>query len=110
MKPGERLRMQLPGVETREVRGSWVDRPNIEHLTAWQRGEVVLDNAPISDAVAEMNRYGKPPVVIVNMKAIGGLRISGAMRAGDSEAFAQAVASLHGLSVRRTDGRIELDK
>ena len=108
MAPGERLRMHLPGTNGRQGPGSRLDRPNIEHLTAWQRGEVVLDDVPISDAAAEMNRYSTLPVTLVNMESIGTLRISGVMRAGDSEAFAHAVASLHGLIVRRAQGRLEL--
>ena len=109
MAPGERLRAGLTGVGTSDVSGLRLDRPKIENLTAWKRGEVVLDDVPMSDAAAEMNRYSNLPVGIVNVEAIGALRVSGVMRAGDSEAFARAVASLHGLSVRMTSGRIELD-
>ena len=108
MAPGERLRVSA-GVDARDVPRSSVDRPKIEHLTAWKRGEVVLDDVALADAVAEMNRYSNLPVGIVGGESTGALRVSGVMRAGDSEAFARAVASLHGLSVRMTPGRIELD-
>jgi len=108
MAPGERLRMGVAGVGTRDVPSSRLDRPKIENLTAWKRGEVVLDDVPMADAVAEMNRYSNLPVGIADLEVIGALRVSGVMRAGDSEAFAHAVASLHGLSVRITGGRIEL--
>lgn len=109
MAPGERLRVGFVGVDARDVSGSRLDRPKIENLTAWKRGEVVLDDVPLADAVAEMNRYSNLPVGIVGGESIGALRVSGVMRAGDSEAFARAVAGLHGLSVRMTPGRIELD-
>ena len=110
MAPGERLRVRFTGVYTRESLDSRLDRPKIEYLTAWKRGEVVLDDVPIVDAVAEMNRYSNLLVALVKMEAIGTLRISGVMRAGDSESFAYVISSLHGLSVRRTRERIELDK
>ncbi|KQV52836.1 hypothetical protein ASC95_08505 [Pelomonas sp. Root1217] len=104
MAPGERL----PGGNAGNLPGLRLDRPKIENLTAWKRGEVVLDDVPMADAVAEMNRYSNLPVGIADLEVIGALRVSGVMRAGDSEAFAHAVASLHGLSVRTTGGRIEL--
>ncbi|HEY8880113.1 MAG TPA: hypothetical protein VIN03_21255 [Roseateles sp.] len=70
---------------------------------------MVLDDVPLSNAVAEMNRYSNVPVVASDRDAIGSLRISSVMRAGDSEAFAHAVARLHSINVRRTGGRIGLD-
>lgn len=109
MAPGERLRARVTNVDAPEVPGARLDRPQIENLTAWMRGEVVLDDVSMADAVAEMNRYSNRPVAILNKAAIDGLRISGVMRAGDSEAFARAAARLHGLSVRMSEGRIELD-
>ncbi|CAM4191825.1 FecR family protein [Roseateles saccharophilus] len=109
MEPGERLRARSSGGGASDALGARLDRPKLENLTAWKRGEVVLDDVSLVDAVLEMNRYSKLPVVILDMDTIGSLRISGIMHAGDSEAFARAVASLHGLSVRMTDRRIELD-
>jgi transmembrane sensor len=109
MTPGERLRARSSVFSAPDELGARLDRPQLDNLTAWKRGEVVFDDVPIADAVAEMSRYSRVPVAILDMSAISGLRISGIMRAGDSEAFARAVARVHGLSVRTTESRIELD-
>lgn len=106
MAPGERLqdaRLQ-DGAKHRPVH---LDRPQIDKLMAWQRGEAVFDNTPLSDAVAEMNRYSQVQIALVGEGA-GALRISGLHRTGDSESFARSVAQLHGLTLRTVAGRFEL--
>ena len=40
--------------------------------------------------------------------ALARLRVSGSYRAGDSDGFARAAATLHGLVMRRQEGRLEL--
>jgi transmembrane sensor len=82
-----------------------VDRPALERLTAWQRGRVALDNTPLADAVAEMNRYSDVQIVLQDPDAAT-LRVSGIFRAGDSESFSEAVAKTYQL--RRRDGAREI--
>ncbi len=86
-----------------------LDTPRIEAVTAWRRGEVVLDDTPLADAIAEMNRYDKTPIVIDDPE-IAGLIISGLYHTGDSEGFAGSVASLYHLKLREDDGRIHLSR
>ena len=100
MRPGERLRVGLRDSGPVAVsQGPRVDRPPLDPLLAWQRGQVVFDNALLSDAVAEMNRYSNVQITLSDAEALGSLRVSGVFRAGDSEAFAHAIAKLHGVSV-----------
>ncbi len=75
-----------------------VDQPRIETVTAWRRGEVILDNTSLKDAIAEMNRYTLIALVIEDGSAAD-LPVSGIFRTGDSESFATAVATLYGLTV-----------
>jgi transmembrane sensor len=84
-----------------------LDQPRIEAVTAWRRGEVMLDGTPLADAIAEMNRYDQHPLVIDD-PAIAAVRISGVYHAGDSELFAAMVARLYGFGVQDRDGGIHL--
>lgn len=109
MQPGERVRLTRPSPQqpaTIQV----VDRPRIDQLMAWRRSEAVFDNATLGEAVAEMNRYSRKPLVLMNDLAAAPLRVSGQFSAGDSAGFAQALASLHGLTVNERSGRLELSR
>lgn len=83
-----------------------LDRPHLDRLVAWKRGEVVFDNISLPEAVAEMNRYTRTPMVLVGDASA--LRVSGLYQTSDSPAFARAVAALHGLQVHERAGRLEL--
>lgn len=84
------------------------DRPRIDQIIAWKRSEVVFDDVSLPEAVGEMNRYNREPIVLASDAALSRLRVSGSYRAGDSDGFARAAAMLHGLVMRRHDGRFEL--
>ena len=110
LKPGDRLRLSEPS--GRAAKGSQrvtmqMDRPHVDQLMAWRRSEAVFDDVPLSDAVAEMNRYSRQPIVVGDHSSKG-LRISGLFRTGDNVAFAHAVAALHGLVVRDRQDHLEL--
>jgi transmembrane sensor len=84
-----------------------VDQPKLDAVTAWRRGEVILDNTPLAVAVAEMNRYQETPLVIGD-GATGSLPVSGIYQIGNSEAFASAISRLYGLDLVRREGAIHL--
>lgn len=84
-----------------------LDRPVLDEVTAWQRGKVVLDNTPLADAVAEMNRYSVVKLAIEQSEAAD-IRISGIFRVGDSVNFAQAIAKTYQLQVINGPRRILL--
>lgn len=109
MAPGERLRFVggargQVGVELRPL----VDRPRVDQVLAWKRGEAIFDNASLADAVGEMNRYSATQIRLAEAATLGGLRISGVFKTGDNVSFARAVAALHGLEVRESADRLEL--
>lgn len=109
MKPGERLRLdQAAGA--RSTAAPKVDRPNVDQVTAWKRSEAAFDATTLSEAVAEMNRYSRTKIVLVDKLANANLRVSGSYRTGDNVGFANAVASLHGLTLTKDGGRLELRK
>jgi transmembrane sensor len=101
MQPGQRMRMPNAG-------GALVDQPRMDPLVAWKRGEAVFDNVALEEAVAEMNRYSRTPIVLVGAPALVGRRVSGQFRTGDNASFARAVAALLGLTLSEPPGRLEL--
>jgi transmembrane sensor len=100
LAPGERA--VFPEAQTIEV-----DRPPLDKLLAWQRREVALDNTALADAVAEMNRYNRKPLVVSSAVAEN-VRVTGLFRAGDSMSFARAVAEAYELGVTEEPDRILL--
>jgi len=109
MHAGERVRLSGAAGATKQV-APRVDRPNLEQLVAWRRNEAVFEDAALADAVVEMNRYSRTPIVLLDDAGRENLRISGIYRTGDAVGFASAVAALHGLRLERRDGRLELTK
>ncbi|MBO9711629.1 FecR family protein [Sphingomonas sp.] len=94
MIAGQRLTTEAGGLIERDVQSA-------EAATAWRRGQAVFSDTPLSQAVAELNRYGGPRIAIDD-PALGALPVSGVFATNDTEEFAQAVAALHGLRAQKT--------
>jgi transmembrane sensor len=107
MQPGERVRFKAAAGAASAALPQ-VDRPRIEQVVAWKRNEAIFEDVSLAEAVAEMNRYSRTPIVLLGDAAASGLRVSGQYRTGDNAGFARAVAALHGLAVREQEGRLEL--
>ncbi|MCU7370725.1 FecR domain-containing protein [Paucibacter sp. O1-1] len=110
MAAGERLRVRGTGGNASKAASDQPqrDRPRMDQVLAWKRGEAIFDNATLLEAVAEMNRYSSVPIRVGGAQTLGGLRVSGAFKTGDNASFARAVASLHGLTVRERLEGLEL--
>jgi transmembrane sensor len=91
LDPGERLRFADAATEVK-------DSPSIDKVTAWQRGQLIFDDAPLSEAAAEFNRYG-PNKIAIDGHRVGKLRVGGVFRIGDPSSFAQAMANAYQLRV-----------
>ena len=85
-----------------------VDQPELDKVLAWQRREVAFDDTSLIDAITEMNRYSRKPVVIA-APDVAGARVTGLFRAGDSLSFARAVGEAYRLEVTEERDRIVLD-
>lgn len=73
---------------------------------AWREAMLDFHDTPLSQAVAEINRYGGAPVRVVG---VADLKVSGAFRAGDPARFAHAVAEIYPVAVRaRPDGGADI--
>lgn len=77
-----------------------VDRPELNRITAWERGRVEFEETPLGDAANEMNRYSNSHVRVMDPKAAR-LRIGGVFRAGDSDEFVRVVTAAFGLKADR---------
>lgn len=108
MSPGERLRVAGPREPHGAVLKPKVDRPRVDQVLAWKRGEAIFDNVSLPEAVAEMNRYSSVPILVAGPETLSGLRVSGVFRTGDNVSFAHALAKLHGLRVRELADRLEM--
>lgn len=100
LTPGERLTFKSDIAPA-------IDRPSLEKVTAWRRGQVDLDETPLAEAATEMNRYSALKLRVEQAEAAH-LPIDGVFRAGDTEGFAQAVARSYGLGVERRPHEIVL--
>lgn len=101
LEPGQRLRLSaaatLPAV----------DAPGIDSMAAWRRGEILLDDTPLADAAAEMNRYDQRQLIIADPQ-LARIRISGIYHTGDTLLFAKLVARLYGVEIAERDDEIHL--
>jgi len=85
-----------------------VTRTDIVKETGWVRGQLVFEREPLSDVVAEMNRYSERKIVIADDR-VGATLVSGNFRPGDVEGFARAVEAYRYASISAdTPARIEL--
>lgn len=89
LAPGERVTFEGP-------RSARIDWPQIAQITAWEHGEVVLDNTSLGEAAAELNRYSRQRLLIKD-PAVAAIRVSGVVQAGATLSFAAAVARAYRL-------------
>lgn len=100
LSPGQVLVADATGREQ-------VSTADVAAATSWRDGRLVLHDETLEAATAELNRRGGRKIVVTG--AARDLHISGAFRSDDPEAFARAVAALHGLTVgRAAEGAITL--
>jgi transmembrane sensor len=74
----------------------------VERATAWESGQLVFENEPLSSVVARVSRYGRQPLVIGDEQT-SNLRISGVFHEGDVMGFVSTIVSY--LPVRAQQGR-----
>lgn len=100
MRAGEQARVTLGSVRTTPV--------DVKTATSWTDGRLIFADTPLGEAVAEVNRYLKDPVVL-GEGVDGRTPVNGVFRAGDRSAFASAAAAGLGLDVvGRADGSLLL--
>lgn len=89
LKPGQQLIAALSRPDT-AASANRVLEVNVSKATSWLEGRVFLDDLPLAEAVAEMNRYSMRQIVVQG-EALASLRVNGMFRAGEQEAFVAAL-------------------
>jgi transmembrane sensor len=100
LSAGQRLTFEPAGAAK-------IDVPSLESVLAWRRGEVILNDTPLEEAVAEMNHYDKT-ILVIEGPALAALPVSGLYHTGDNEGFARSLAKMYHLDLDERDGRIYL--
>lgn len=103
----------VPGEQVQvTVEGQLLDQPavKLENVTAWQRRTLVLDDVPVPDALAQMNRYSVTQISIAG-PGLETKRVSGVFRVGDVETEALALQRYFGLrEISHSDREIVLGR
>jgi transmembrane sensor len=100
LEPGDRLEFENPQLAVKSV-------ARIDREEAWLAGHVVFNSTRLSAALEEMNRYASRRLELAD-PALGEVRVSGTFSAGDSDAFARAVAQMFSLTINDTPEAIVL--
>jgi len=81
---------------------------DVPSATSWTTGNLTFQGVPLSDAVAELNRYSRDKIVLAPGAPADRL-VTGVFPAGANDDFIAAVSSVFDLkSVRRPNGDLEL--
>lgn len=99
LRPGEKLTEPENGP-------TLVEPTSVEIATAWRRGQTVFRDTPLGAAVAELNRYGGPRIVVDDPR-LATLPISG-VYATNAADFATAAADLHDLRVEKDGDQLHI--
>jgi transmembrane sensor len=71
--------------------GDWrMSRVNVERETSWLHGKIVIDDRPLGEVVAELNRYSQHKMVIED-DGLAKVRLSGIYQPGDAKEFADSL-------------------
>jgi transmembrane sensor len=85
-----------------------VETVSLDKSTAWEGGQLVFDNEPLSAVAERISRYTTRPVVVSDPSAAS-LKISGVFNSGDVETFIDTVTRyLPVVAVAGKDGSVEL--
>lgn len=76
-------------------------------VAAWRRGRLVFEDAPLSDVLAEFNRWGQVRLVL-EPGALDGVRLTGAFEADNPEALLVFLERRHGAWTARQAGEIRI--
>lgn len=112
LQAGAQVEILAPGQQLAiAADGQFQDKKSVEiaSVTAWQRGMIVLDDVPLAEALATINRYSKTQIVIPDTR-LHSRSVSGMFRIGDVETEALVLQRYFGLTERsRSERAIVLD-
>lgn len=101
----------VPGQEARVTATATVSRPvDVPTATSWTEGRIVFRDTPMSEAVAEVNRYLTAKIVL-EAKGLASVPVNGVFKTGDRDAFVAAASGVFGLEASAgPDGSVRLSE
>jgi transmembrane sensor len=75
---------------------------DISKTDAWRDGEMVFDDVSLATAVAEVNRYGGPTIVLAD-PGLAKLHVSGTFHTNRPEAFVEGVTAALPIRLKESD-------
>lgn len=101
LKAGDAIRLDAEG------RMAPLEAAEATRVNDWRAGRVNFYQTRLDDALAEINRYAVKPISLAD-PTLGALRVDGVFDASDTVRFARAAAAVHGLTLRQTNTRLEI--
>jgi transmembrane sensor len=85
-----------------------IEKINVDRATAWQNGQLIFENEPLSSVIARVNRYTDRQIKLTDAK-VAEVRISGVFHTGDVDGFVRTITDyLPVRSERGENGSIRL--
>ena len=102
--PAHNLTLTATGALTRPAAA-----PELQAIAAWRRGEVMFEDAPLSSAVEEYNRYLTRKLVIVDPQ-LAAVRVGGRFTSSDPGDFLRALSASLGVTSRAAGNEVILTR
>lgn len=80
---------------------------NLERSNAWQSGQLIFDDAPLSAVVEQVNRYSRRPLILQDENA-GRERVSGVFSTDDIDGFVDTLTRYLPIDAEARDGAMYL--
>lgn len=79
----------------------------VENALAWREGMLSFDQAPLTDVVAEFNRYNRTRLVVTDAQT-GRIPIGGSFQASSIDSFTRLLRDAYGLRIERDDQTVKI--
>jgi len=96
LSPGQKLVIEADGSI------QFLDKVNLDNVTAWRQGKLIFEDERLADAISQMNRHSHTRISIRDPQ-ISALKVSGVFNAGDTSAFVQALEHYFSVRAERMD-------
>jgi transmembrane sensor len=102
--PVEPVAVLSPGEQAvlASIRPIAVREVDLRKVQAWRYGRMILDDAPLGDTVADLNRYGGVQIVLADPK-LADIRVSGVFHTGRPDDFVKSVTAAFPIEIARED-------
>lgn len=79
----------------------------VDSVASWQHRQLVFDNTPLGEALAEFSRYGAPPVAL-SEPSLEALRVNGSFRHDQPQLFLRLLPEVLPVKLQQHQGQWQL--